>query len=91
MENIYSNACSPTGEDGTGEFTIEEIRALIDLISNLPDNKLPPDVGSLGIEFQREAYLRTKYKAMCAYAAKKKIRHRFAYLRKSIEKDLGIS
>ena len=90
MENIYSNACSPDGRDGGGEFTIEEIRALIDLISNLPESKLPPDVGSLGIEFQREAYLRAKYKAMCAYASKKKIRHRFAYLRKSIEKDLGM-
>ena len=90
MWQIYSNACSPTGEDGTGEFTIEEIRALIDLISNLPESKLP-DVGSLGIEFQREAYLRNKYKTMCAYAAKKKIRHRFAYLRKSIEKDLDLS
>ena len=91
MWQIYSNACSPTGEDGTGEFTIEEIRVLIDLISNLPDKKLPPAAGSLGLEFQREAYLRAKYKAMCAYAAKKKIRHRFAYLRKSIESDLGIS
>ena len=77
-----------TGEDGTGEFTIEEIRALIDLISNVPESKLP-DVGSLGIDFQREAYLRQKYKIMCAYAAKKKIRHRFAYLRKSIESDLA--
>lgn len=88
MWQIYSNACSPTGEDGTGEFTIEEIRALIDLISNVPESKLP-DVGSLGIDFQREAYLRQKYKIMCAYAAKKKIRHRFAYLRKSIESDLA--
>lgn len=89
MEQIYSNACAPDGEDGHGEFTLEEIRALVSLISSLPESKLPPD--STGIEFQKEAYLRQKYRQMCAYAAKKPIKHRFAYLRKAIEKDVGIS
>lgn len=88
MEQIYSNACAPDGEDGHGEFTLEEIRALISLISSLPESKLPPD--STGIEFQKEAYLRQKYRQMCAYAAKKPIKHRFSYLKKAIEKDVGI-
>lgn len=90
MEQIYSNACAPDGEDGHGEFTLEEIRALISLISSLPESKLPPDTDGMGIEFQTEAYLRQKYRQMCAYAAKKPIKHRFAYLKKAIEKDVGI-
>ena len=89
MDQIYSNACAPDGEDGHGEFTLEEIRALVSLISSLPESKLPPD--STGIEFQKEAYLRQKYRQMCAYAAKKPIKHRFAYLKKIIEKDAGMS
>lgn len=89
MEQVYSNACGD-GQDGHGEFSLEEIRALMALIISLPDSKLPPDTDALGIEFQREAYLRQKYKQMCAYAAKKPIKHRFAYLKKTIEKDIGI-
>lgn len=90
MEQIYSNACAPDGEDGHGEFTLEEIRALISLISSLPASKLPPDTYGMGAEFQIEAYLRQKYRQMCAYAAKKPIKHRFSYLKKAIEKDVGI-
>lgn len=90
MEQVYSNACGD-GQDGHGEFSLDEIRALMALIVSLPENKLPPDFDALGIEFQREAYLRQKYKQMCAYAAKKPIKHRFAYLKKAIEKDVGIS
>ena len=90
MEQIYSNACAPDGQDGHGEFTLEEIRALVSLISSLPESKLPPDTDGMGIEFQTEAYLRQKYRQMCAYAAKKPIKHRFAYLKKTIEKDIGI-
>lgn len=89
-EQIYSNACAPDGEDGHGEFTLEEIRALISLISSLPASKLPPDTYGMGVEFQMEAYLRQKYRQMCAYAAKKPIKHRFSYLKKAIEKDVGI-
>lgn len=90
MEQIYSNACAPDGQDGHGEFTLEEIRALISLISSLPEGKLPPDADGMGVEFQMEAYLRQKYKQMCAYAARKPIKHRFSYLKKAIEKDVGI-
>jgi hypothetical protein len=90
MEQIYSNACAPDGEDGHGEFTLEEIRALISLISSLPESKLPSDNDGMGVEFQMEAYLRQKYRQMCAYAAKKPIKHRFSYLKKAIEKDVGI-
>lgn len=84
QSDFYRAACCPAGTEEP-EFSAEEIEVLLSIIRTFPDNKLPPH--EYGIDFSREAYLRQKYASMCAYATKRNIKHRFAYLKKIIEKD----
>lgn len=84
QSDFYRAACCPAGSDEP-EFSTEEIDVLLAIIRTLPDNMLP--ASEYGIDFSREAYLHQKYASMCAYATKKNIKHRFAYLKKIIEKD----
>ena len=85
--DFFRDACR-LGEQEP-EFNVAEIEALLSVIYTIPEEKLPPNDD--GLEFRRYTYLRQKYTAMCAYAARKKINSRFAYLKKSLEKDAGIS
>lgn len=85
--DFYRDACCQPGTEEP-EFSVEEMEVLLSVLCTIPVDKLPPNDD--GLEFQRYSYLRQKYTAMCAYAAKKPIKHRFAYLKKAIEKDVGI-
>lgn len=84
--DFYRDACCRQGTEEP-EFSVEETEVLLSVLCTVPEDKLPPN--NDGLEFQRYTYLHQKYAAMCAYAAKKPIKNRFAYLKKIIEKDTG--
>ena len=85
--DFYRDACCRQGTEEP-EFSVEEMEVLLSVLCTIPEDKLPPNDD--GLEFQRYTYLRQKYAAMCAYAAKKPIKNRFSYMLKMIKSDAGV-
>lgn len=85
--DFYRDACCRQGTEEP-EFSVEEMEVLLSVLCAIPVDKLPPNDD--GLEFQRYTYLRQKYTAMCAYAAKKPIKNRFSYMLKMIKSDAGV-
>lgn len=85
--DFYRDACCRQGTEEP-EFSVEEMEVLLSVLCTIPVDKLPPNDD--GLEFQRYTYLRQKYTAMCAYAAKKPIKNRFSYMLKMIKSDAGV-
>ena len=85
--DFYRDACCRQGTEEP-EFSVEEMEVLLSVLCTIPVDKLPPNDD--GLEFQHYTYLRQKYAAMCAYAAKKPIKNRFSYMLKMIKSDAGL-
>ena len=85
IEFLRGSCCKEGTEEP--EFSREEIERINEILVTMPDNKLPVNVPIGDMIFRRYHYLRQCYAKLNEQATKRKIKNRFAYLCKMVERD----
>ena len=85
--DLLRSACCPSS-DSKPEFSRTQMKQLIEIMSCIPQYKLPADPTKAGsIDIQRYHYLSICYAKMNRIAEKTVIKNRFAYLSKILEEN----
>lgn len=85
---LLRSATIPPGSEEP-EFSCGEMEQLFTVLATVSVDKLPHVEPDNNIKFRRYHYLSERYAAMNRQAARKPIKHRFAYLLKLIQNDAG--